>query len=217
MKILIIAATELEMSFFRAKMRGFNGLECICAITGVGLLSTLLKLTTEVNQHNPDIVVQLGIAGTFQDKNSIGTATVVKSESIPEMGVWEDNLYQDVFDMGLIPENTFPYQNKQLINPHENLIRACGLPEVNAISVNRITTTVTDIMLYSNNYKADIESMEGAALHYFCILNAIPFIQIRGISNLVGERNKSNWKIKASMDAVTESCHQLLSSFNAVS
>lgn len=217
MKILIIAATELEMSLFRAKLRDLKGLECNYAITGVGLLSTLFKLTTEINQHKPDLLVQLGIAGTFQNEKKIGTATVVKSECIAEMGVWEDNIYKDVFDMGLIPENTFPYQNKRLINPYENLIRACGVPEVNAVSVNRITTTITDTLLYSNHYNADIESMEGAALHYYSLLNAIPFVQIRGISNLVGDRNKSNWKIKASMDAATESCQLLLSSLNAVS
>lgn len=215
MKILIIAATLQEMNFFSEKAKSFDKIACIHSITGIGLLSTLFKLTTEVNQHKPDLVVQLGIAGTFDDGTRIGTAAVVKSESIPEMGVWEENIYRDVFEMGLIRENTFPFQGKKLINPHENLIRACGVPEVNAISVNRITTSVTDISLYKENYLAEIESMEGAALHYLCIANTIPFVQIRGISNLVGDRNKSNWKIKASMDAATDSCHHLLSSLNS--
>ena len=216
MKILIITATEQEMIFFRTKERSYEGLEFIHAITGVGILSTINRLLLELNQHKPDLVIQLGIAGTFHDEGWIGTAKVVKSESHPEMGVWEDSIYRDVFEMGLIQENTFPYQQKKLINPHEHLLSACMVPEVSAISVNRITTNESDIALYKNKYMADIESMEGAAMHYLCIFHAVPFVQIRGISNLIGDRNKFNWKIKASMDAAAESCHHLLSSLNTL-
>jgi nucleoside phosphorylase len=41
-------------------------------------------------------------------------------------------------------------------------------------------------------------------------MQAIPFIQIRGISNEVGERNKENWKIKEAMHAAAVACHDLL-------
>jgi len=71
----------------------------------------------------------------------------------------------------------------------------------NAITVNEITTSTQKINLYRNHYKADIETMEGAAMHFVCIMNEIPFIQIRGISNHIGERDKKQWKIKQSMDA----------------
>ena len=33
--------------------------------------------------------------------------------------------------------------------------------------------------------------MEGAALHYACIMEHIPFIQLRAVSNFVGERDKN--------------------------
>ena len=38
--------------------------------------------------------------------------------------------------------------------------------------------------------------MEGAAFHFVCLQQKIPFIQIRSISNSVGERDKSKWVIK---------------------
>jgi futalosine hydrolase len=44
-------------------------------------------------------------------------------------------------------------------------------------------------------HSASLETMEGAALHYVCLMENIPFIQIRAISNVIGERNKKNWKI----------------------
>ena len=44
-----------------------------------------------------------------------------------------------------------------------------------------------------------VESMEGAALHYVCLKEKIPFLQIRSVSNYIGERNKKNWNMKESI------------------
>ena len=41
--------------------------------------------------------------------------------------------------------------------------------------------------------------MEGAAFQYVARQANIPFLQIRAVSNYIGERNKYNWKIKESI------------------
>ena len=40
---------------------------------------------------------------------------------------------------------------------------------------------------------AVIESMEGAALHYVALMERVPFLQIRAVSNYAGERDKRKW------------------------
>jgi len=50
------------------------------------------------------------------------------------------------------------------------------------------------------NFSPDVESMEGAAFHYVCLLEKINFLQLRAISNRVGERDKSKWKLKESIE-----------------
>ncbi len=42
--------------------------------------------------------------------------------------------------------------------------------------------------------------MEGAALHYVCLQEQIPFVQIRSVSNYVGERDKTKWKMKEAIE-----------------
>ncbi len=37
--------------------------------------------------------------------------------------------------------------------------------------------------------------MEGAALHFVCLRERIPFLQLRTISNKIGERDKTKWNI----------------------
>ena len=49
---------------------------------------------------------------------------------------------------------------------------------------------------YENKFLPVIESMEGAALHYVCLMEKIPFLQIRSISNYIGERDKKKWNMK---------------------
>ncbi|MFZ1371603.1 MAG: futalosine hydrolase, partial [Ferruginibacter sp.] len=53
---------------------------------------------------------------------------------------------------------------------------------------------------FIKQFKPGIETMEGAALHYVCLQENIPFLQIRSISNYVGERDKIKWKLKEAIE-----------------
>ena len=46
--------------------------------------------------------------------------------------------------------------------------------------------------------------MEGAALHYVCRSMSVPFMQVRAISNYIGERDKSKWKMKEAVDNLND-------------
>ena len=59
-------------------------------------------------------------------------------------------------------------------------------------------------------YNPDIESMEGAVFHYVCLKEQIPFIQMRAISNIVGDRNKANWKMKEAIEILNSELIQLI-------
>jgi futalosine hydrolase len=52
--------------------------------------------------------------------------------------------------------------------------------------------------------------MEGAAFHYCCLMKEIPFVQIRGVSNYIGERDKKNWKIETALHRVCSSVQKLI-------
>ena len=78
-------------------------------------------------------------------------------------------------------------------------MKRTGLKPVTSISINQISTESSLIKLYEKKFKPTVESMEGAAFHYCCLMANVPFLQIRGISNYIGERNKKKWKIKDSV------------------
>lgn len=206
---MVVAATENELSGMRQAEVGWPYSPLLTLVTGVGLMPSTYALMQEIGALNPDIILQIGIAGTFNEKFSLGSAVVVEREVMADMGVYENGAYRDVFDLGLAGKNTSPFEEGAIVNHHVGLLSAAGLPAVRAVSVSEISSSAERIELFSKRYLADIESMEGAALHYVCTLQKIPFLQIRGISNRVGERNKTNWKIREASDAATLACINL--------
>lgn len=213
MHILVIAATNHEIgqtaNFFSGKKndRSENTIEVM--ITGVGLVSTTYFLTKYINKTKPDIIIQAGIAGCFQlGKNN--TIFVVNRDIISDMGVTENNIFKDIFDLNLAGKNDSPFNDGWLINPYQKLLLASGFEQVNAVSVNEITTNANMIDWYQQKYQPVVESMEGAALHYVCLLEKIPFLQIRAVSNYIGERDKTKWSIKEAISILNENLISLI-------
>jgi futalosine hydrolase len=210
MNVLVIAATEKELTGITENT--FNGTSLVLqtAVTGVGLLPSTYAIMQLIGRSKPDLVIQVGIAGSFNPSLELGTAVTVEREILADIGVFEKDGYRDIFELGLAGNNMPPFEQGAIVNHHDNLIEAASLPVVSAVSVNEISTHPQKITLFAEKYKAGIESMEGAALHYVCALQEIPFIQIRGISNLVGERDKTNWKIPEALLAATNACINLI-------
>jgi futalosine hydrolase len=44
-------------------------------------------------------------------------------------------------------------------------------------------------------FKADVETMEGAALFYLAMMEQVPVLQIRAVSNRVGDRDPDHWNV----------------------
>lgn len=164
--------------------------------TGVGGVHTTYVMMKAIEKARPDIMIQAGIAGSMHKQMKLGTVAVAGSDCFGDLGVIEDKKRRSVFDLNLLQSNRRPYKDGKLVNPHRKLLKAASLPIVDAVTVNEVTTAKADIAYYKDELNTAIESMEGAAFHYVALLEKIPFVQMRGISNYAGERNKDNWRIK---------------------
>jgi len=214
MKMLITAATKMEIQpLMDANNTIKTNAEIVFHTSGIGMMATTFSLARAIEQHKPTLVVQAGIAGCFDALFPLGSTVVVGKEYIADLGVTENNLWLDIFDMNLADPNEFPYSNKQLINPNIPEFNVLKSPVVTGVSVNNISTDTHIIQQIQQHYHPFIESMEGAAMHYVCLKNCIPFIQIRAISNIVGERNKKAWKLKESITSLNDYLKEYLTRF----
>lgn len=205
MKILVVAATEMEIAPFVAQNTKADVL-----ITGVGVPACMYAITKRLMQYKYDFVIQAGIAGTFKNQYPLGQTFAVKTDLFADLGIQEKEQFFTLFEKGFVNENTFPNTNGRMENTIQNYFL---LKPVNAITINTISDSLAQTELYKKKYDADIESMEGAAFHYVCIQEKISFLQIRSISNFVGERVKTNWKMKEAIDSLNEHLIRIVNEF----
>lgn len=200
MRFLVAAATEMEL----------NGLSSILdprdydvsyMVHGVGLLQTSYHLS-RLSGSAYDLLIQCGVAGTYTDDLQPGDAVLVYAEIPGDLGAEDHDRFLDVFELGLTDRNAFPFHQGQLVNEH---VRQFGqFKAVNSLSVNCVAGKMSTIAQRKEHFNPDIETMEGAAFHYCCLMNRVPFVQVRGISNRVEPRNKENWQMA---EAITASHH----------
>jgi futalosine hydrolase len=195
MHILLCAATEFEINPTIDFIRKQNLNHIHTLITGVGLTATAYSLTRKIYTKKPELIIQAGIAGCFDEKFSLAKVVVVKNEIIGDLGVEENGKFNSLFDLKLNDANVFPFTNGRLCNNSE-ILQQINLPIVDSVSINEISTSEKKINYYKSALGANIESMEGAALHYVALMEKIPFLQLRSLSNFVGERDKNKWLMK---------------------
>ena len=200
MYILLIAATKFEilptLLLLERQPLHFNQHTISFLITGVGQINTTYNLTTNLINKKPDIVIQAGIAGTFNEQCFLGQTVLVKQDCFGDLGMEEKEKFTTLFDNGFADKDEFPFKNGWLVNDTESIFKKSLLKVANGVTINKVSDSLLQKQQLSSNFNADVESMEGAACHYVCLLQKIPFIQIRSISNNVGERDKTKWVIK---------------------
>jgi futalosine hydrolase len=86
----------------------------------------------------------------------------------------------------------------------EQLDRQAAAPTVFAgafVTSSTVTGTDAEARAIMQRWGALAESMEGAAAAQVCALFGVPFLEVRGISNAVGDRDRSKWQVERAAEA----------------
>lgn len=198
MQILLVAATAVEIDPFLQQNPAVDHL-----ITGVGSPSAIYHLTKRLQQIDYELVIQAGIAGSFTEEFNLGDVVIVEEDNFADIGISEKNNFYTIFEKGFADKDLAPFTKGWLKNNNE-MINHLPMPKVKGITVNTVTDDKIKIDQLISKFEPQIETMEGAALHYVCLQENIPFLQLRSISNYVGERDKTKWKMKESVSNLNE-------------
>ena len=174
MNVLIVAATKLEITSDKIKCE-------TTLITGVGMVNTAISLTKELLNKKYDLVINIGIAGSFSSEIINGEVVEVVEDIFSEIGFENESEFSKFTD--------FYLKTKYLNNSRTSL------KKVRAITVNTVHGKNATIFEIMKRESPEIESMEGASVFKVCEEFNVSCIQIRSISNKVEERNKSNWNL----------------------
>ena len=222
-RILFTAAVEEEL--MSAKLaydelfQGYKGIDNSMLsvdfiVTGVGTTGTSYHLTKSLTLPDIkyDLVVNVGIAGSFTDKYPLGSVVSVTKEQFGDVGIESRFGFQTLFQYEILDANTIPFRDGALYSPYlspviENAMR--GVPKVSGITNQTISGSDERNKLIQERFHPDIESMEGAAVFYVSIMEKVPFMELRGISNKIGERDKSQWETQKALSSLKETIKDL--------
>ncbi|MDR1129415.1 MAG: futalosine hydrolase [Prevotellaceae bacterium] len=189
MKILVTAATLSELHFI-------NSSDSVSlANMGIGVVSTMYNLS-KLLKNKYDLVLNIGIAGSFSKKLRMGEVVSVSSETFGDFGVAGKDGFTTCFEENIVPADMFPYSNGVLKSVNAwKISKDLSVQSVNGLTNNTVSGEESLIKRMRDKFSPDIETMEGAAFFYVCLMENVPFAEIRAISNMVESRDKSRWDI----------------------
>ena len=205
MQILLTAATENELELF---INLYSNVDIL--ITGVGTPATMYNLQKRLQQEEYHYVIQAGIAGAFSNELNLAETVLVKQDTFGDLGAEENQSFTSYIGSPLINAHAFPYADGWLLNT-AGMPKNSSLKAVKGVTVNKVSDSSLQKQQMINAFDPQIETMEGAGFHYVCIQESIPFVQIRTISNYVGERDKSKWKIREAFENLNNELVKLIS------
>jgi futalosine hydrolase len=223
-KILLVTATSMEADSLKKNrwMQSipygflFGNIEISLLVTGVGSIATSWALTKWISSNTkPDLAINAGIAGSYRPDFKIGDVVMPVTDCFADAGIDTEKGFLTLGEAGLEDPDSYPFRKGKLVAENNFVVKAGKLAKpVNAITVNTSTGSFENIEKLTKKFNPDIETMEGAAFFYICSRGNIPFLALRGISNMVEPRNKKNWRITLALENLSEKLKEVLQLFD---
>jgi futalosine hydrolase len=180
--ILLVSAVPEELDFVNSRA----GVEVLSA--GVGVVDSAARVTQALMKATYDVVIGAGIAGAFPGVARVGDGVVVGDERI--------DLRIETGEAIVLPGGGSVTEHVRADSHLVDAVVALGFPLVRGITVNEVTATdATARRLREKN--VDVETMEGFAVLRAAQLLGVPALEVRGISNIVGDRKNGGWDFGA--------------------
>jgi futalosine hydrolase len=207
-RILLAAATQGEVAGIAGRLSPLwtaagpvrtyrcGAHEVDVLVTGVGMIATAAWCSRALTSARYGLALNAGLCGSFRPQLALGDVVHVVSDGLPELGAEDGDSFLNVHQLQLLGEDDPPFTGGRLVNvrpPRNPALEQ--LSAVAGITVNTVhgrESTIDDVRRRLN---PDVESMEGAAFMYCCLIHEVPFAQVRAVSNVVERRNRDAWRV----------------------
>jgi futalosine hydrolase len=224
--ILILAATAqeivlLENALGTATRRNTGAFEyaegslgnqpVVICVGGIGKINAAAATAVLIEQCHPRLVINTGCSGAYLASGlSVGDLAVASDEFLGDEGVLTSKGWQDLRFMGIptVVHCNQQYHNAIPLSKHaaEKAMHLADYYGVKLVRGRFITVSTCsgsrqrgeDLV---RRYHGICENMEGAAVAQTCLRYGTDCLEIRGISNLVDERNMKTWDIPRAVEA----------------
>jgi futalosine hydrolase len=198
MSLLVCTATSLESTLLRERLQGRADVSLL--ITGVGAVNAAHAVTLALARNRPEAIVVCGVGGAYPGSGlAVGDVVAANAECYGDLGAASPSGFLDMQALGFpvvagdaplyndVPFEVFPLEQR-----------------VKFVTVNTCTGTDEAARALAARTGGAVENMEGAAVAHVAHLHGVPAGEIRGISNLVTDRDTSQWRLREAALAAQE-------------
>jgi len=197
------------------------GNRVIFGISGMGKTNAAHAVTVLIEKFSPSCIVNFGIGGAYPSSGlKVGDIAVAAKEIYADEGVMlEDGLHSlKVTGIPLLKIRGRSYFNEFPVDKRlsSQALKAAGtVAHCRSgvfLTVSACTGTGKRAQELSGKFGPICENMEGAAVAHICRIYGIPFVEIRGISNSVEDRDRGKWNVRLASENCQRAVLQFLES-----
>jgi len=197
-----------------------EGVPVLMLATGMGKTNAAQALTSLLEHHPVRGVLNFGVGGAYPGARlGVAEVALATSEIYGDEGVAAPTGWIGTEGIGIpLLEreeqrwfDEFPL-DAELVERALQAVRAEGMPCQSGpfVTVSACSGTGARGRELEERHGAICESMEGAALAHVCTLYEVPFLEVRGISNAVEDRDLSRWRLREAADVACRAARALV-------
>jgi len=224
---LLASTVVMKSSTLGSKLliEGTIGAErIILCISGMGKVNAAHASTLMLTRFDPEALVVFGIGGAYPSSGAgIGDLAIAKEEIAGDEGVLTPEGFKDTGYIGIplirtassVVYTTYPASEPLVQRSLHSLVahRKSGQGNIHVgsfVTLSTCTGTSARATELEERYHGLCENMEGAAVAQVAALHGVPWLEIRGVSNIVEDRDLEKWDIPKAAGAAQQAVQQIL-------
>jgi futalosine hydrolase len=194
----------------------------LLCVGGMGKVNAAHAATLMIEKFNPGAIIVFGVGGAYPSSGArVGDIALASEEIAGDEGVLTLDGFKDTEYIG-IPlvqsnrarlYNRFPVSAINLKHARQVLSRVQTNVRIHVgtfITLSTCTGNSLRAKELENRYHGLCENMEGAAAAQVAELHGVPWLEMRGISNIVEDRDLKKWDILAAAEAAQMAVQKIL-------
>jgi futalosine hydrolase len=197
---------------------------------GIGKVNAAHAATAVIENFSVDQIINSGIGGAYPRSGlTVGDVAIATKEIYGDEGVAGSGGWRGLREIGIpvIPKrgkryfNEFPLDKKLVklaVNESKKVFsdssEVVTVLSGNFVTVSAVSGTAKRANELGKRFGALCENMEGAAISHICALYKVPLLEVRGISNIAGIRDKNRWDIKRASENCQRAVLRIMSRLN---
>jgi futalosine hydrolase len=186
----------------------------LLAVTGIGKVNASSTATALLEHFAPEILINIGCAGAYAERGlAVGDLALATEEVFGDEGVVTPDGWHSLELIGIpvVSKNGEKYFNRFPLTRWAGE-KAARVAELGGLTLHKGGFVTVSTVSGSTRCGAEMfrrfggvcENMEGAAVAQVAALYGVDCMEIRGISNLVEDRDFSRWNIPLAAEKAQE-------------